>query len=231
MGRPRTNRLQKQISPVTHGRQLPPIREPSLNQRVTDHPNASLITQRVTRVLSGMSTIRYFPLTTLTDRKCCRILHPMKILLVLGITFCSLQVQGQTRWLSGTITDATTHEPLRNASITSKPDNKGVRTDSLGRFRLPVSQGNPTIVISMIGYAPKTITSAAFPGSSSPPIQQTYHSPPTQNPSTQSPSPINAGNTVTKTTRRSNSSERSSPKKRTTGPNPSTTCPTKNTTK
>jgi len=83
----------------------------------------------------------------------------MKILLFLGITVCSLQVLGQSRWLSGTITDATTHEPLRNASVTSKPDNKGVRTDSLGRFRLPVGDGKVTLVVSMIGYAQKTIGS------------------------------------------------------------------------
>jgi len=86
----------------------------------------------------------------------------MKILLFLGITFCSIQVLGQSRWLSGTITDATTHEPLRNASVTSKPENKGVRTDSLGRFRLPVGEGKVTLVISMIGYAPKTIPSTAM---------------------------------------------------------------------
>ncbi|HTI89050.1 MAG TPA: DUF5686 family protein [Puia sp.] len=85
----------------------------------------------------------------------------MKILLFLGITFCSLQVPGQTRWLSGTITDATTHEPLRNASVTSKPENKGVRTDSLGRFRLPVGEGKFTLVVSMIGYAPKTVGSGS----------------------------------------------------------------------
>jgi len=92
----------------------------------------------------------------------------MKILLFLGITFCSLQVLGQSRWVSGTITDATTHEPLRNASVTSKPENKGVRTDSLGRFRLPVGDAKFTLVVSMIGYAPKTIASSGAPSPGAP---------------------------------------------------------------
>ena len=83
----------------------------------------------------------------------------MKILPLLGILFCAVQALGQTRTLSGTVTDAISHEPLRNASIYNKAGNKGVRSDSLGKFAIPVGTGKITLVVSMIGYTPLTRSS------------------------------------------------------------------------
>lgn len=81
----------------------------------------------------------------------------MKLLTLLGVLLCSLQLLGQTRILTGTVTDASTHEPLRNASITNKLTNRGTRSDSLGRFRLPVGEGRVNLLISMVGYTTKTL--------------------------------------------------------------------------
>jgi len=83
----------------------------------------------------------------------------MKNLFLLLTLFYSIQVFGQTSILSGRVIDATTNEPLRNASIYNKIDKKGVRSDSLGRFRIPVGEGRVNLVISMIGYTPRTLSS------------------------------------------------------------------------
>ena len=119
-----------------------------------------------------------------------RMLHlPTKILLLLIFFFCSGQILGQTHVLSGTIYDATTHEPLRNASIYNKADNRGVRSDSLGRFEIAVSAGTAgagtagagsagaggkatpgtvpagtgkiVLVVSMVGYTSKMVSAPA----------------------------------------------------------------------
>ena len=81
----------------------------------------------------------------------------VKILPLLAILFCAGQVLGQSHFLSGTVNDAITHEPLRNASIYNRAENKGTRSDSLGRFVVPVGSGRIILVVSMIGYAPRTI--------------------------------------------------------------------------
>jgi hypothetical protein len=66
---------------------------------------------------------------------------------------------GQSRHLMGTVIDATTREPLRNASIYNRGENKGTRTDSLGRFIIPVGSGKIILAVSMIGYTGRTLTS------------------------------------------------------------------------
>src|ERR1700748_2746905 len=83
---------------------------------------------------------------------------PTKIFLLLIFLFFSVRILGQTHVLSGTIYDATTHEPLRNASIYNKTDNRGVRSDSSGRFTLSVGGGRTILVVSMVGYTARTIS-------------------------------------------------------------------------
>src|ERR1700737_2004682 len=85
------------------------------------------------------------------------------ILPLLVILSCSVRVLGQDLLLSGSVRDASTHEPLQDASIYEKANNKGVRTDSLGKFTLPAGTGKITLVISMIGYASKTIVQTISP--------------------------------------------------------------------
>jgi hypothetical protein len=102
---------------------------------------------------------------------------PIKNLFFLAFVFCSGQVLGQERVLSGTVTDARTHEPLRNASIYYKAGNRGTRSDSLGGFEIPVgaapasagagTAGTPSassgagkivLVVSMVGYTSKMVS-------------------------------------------------------------------------
>jgi Family of unknown function (DUF5686)/CarboxypepD_reg-like domain len=99
---------------------------------------------------------------------------PTKFFFLLIFFFCSGQIFGQSHVLSGTIYDATTHEPLRNANIYNKAENKGTRTDSLGRFEIVLSaaagQGKVVagagvnkivLVVSMVGYTSKMVSAPA----------------------------------------------------------------------
>ena len=92
----------------------------------------------------------------------------LRSLSLLGILFFSLQVSGQTHILSGMVIDAQTHEPLYNASIYNKTGRKGVRSDTLGKFTMsvPDGPGKYTLVISMIGYTPKTLSNLSPNGDS-----------------------------------------------------------------
>ena len=87
----------------------------------------------------------------------------LKFLPLFFVFYGSAQVFGQSHVLSGTIMDATTHEALSNASIYNKTEHRGTRSDSLGRFRIPVpaGAGRFTLVASMVGYTPQTITNLA----------------------------------------------------------------------
>jgi hypothetical protein len=92
---------------------------------------------------------------------------PTKIFLLLIFFFCSAQIFGQSHVLSGTVYDATTHEPLRNANIYNKAENKGTRTDSLGRFEIvlgagaaiaaPAGTAKVVLAVSMVGYTSKMV--------------------------------------------------------------------------
>lgn len=84
----------------------------------------------------------------------------LRCILLPGTLFCSMQLMGQSRTLSGTITDAQTHEPLYNASIYNKTEHKGIRTDTLGKFTIsiPAGSGKYTLVFSMIGYTTRTLS-------------------------------------------------------------------------
>jgi len=81
---------------------------------------------------------------------------PNRILLFFVMLFCSGHLLGQTRTLYGVVIDSVSHEPLRNASIYNETNKEGIRSDSLGKFKIPV--GKVTLVVSMIGYGSKTVT-------------------------------------------------------------------------
>ena len=61
--------------------------------------------------------------------------------------------------VSGTITDATTKEPLVGVNVVLEGTTVGVMTDLKGRFTLGVPNLNGTLAISYIGYAPREFQS------------------------------------------------------------------------
>src|ERR1019366_2898314 len=75
-----------------------------------------------------------------------------KFLLFLQFLLLSAVVFAQTNIVTGTITDATTGEPVVGASVRIKDGKTGVSADEKGNFKLQVSP-NVILQISSIGYA------------------------------------------------------------------------------
>lgn len=59
--------------------------------------------------------------------------------------------------ISGTVTDASTGEPLPGVNVVVKGTNVGAITDASGKFSLSASDENATIVVSSIGYISQEI--------------------------------------------------------------------------
>jgi TonB-dependent starch-binding outer membrane protein SusC len=59
--------------------------------------------------------------------------------------------------VSGTITDASTKEPLAGVSVQLKGTTRGTATDNQGNFRLEVPDNNAVLIISITGYATKEL--------------------------------------------------------------------------
>src|SRR5687768_1705624 len=59
--------------------------------------------------------------------------------------------------VSGTITDASTKEPLAGVSIQLKGTTRGTATDNQGNFRLEVPDNNAVLIVSITGYATKEL--------------------------------------------------------------------------
>lgn len=77
--------------------------------------------------------------------------------IALLIVCTGVRTYGQSN-CSGKVIDATTNEPLTNASIQIKNTNKGTITNNKGEFSLPLTNTENELVISSLGYLPVTIT-------------------------------------------------------------------------
>ena len=81
-----------------------------------------------------------------------------KLLFLFLLLLQAVRNLAQTTVVSGVIRDAATGQPLKNATILYRSGKGGTRSDSLGRFSLPVSAPGTRLEISMMGYDGKTIT-------------------------------------------------------------------------
>lgn len=83
----------------------------------------------------------------------------MKYLFILLSLCFSLTLIAQETILSGTLTDATTNEPVSNASVTIKGKRTGTITDNKGAFKLNVTNVPLpfTLVVSSINYGTKEL--------------------------------------------------------------------------
>jgi TonB-dependent starch-binding outer membrane protein SusC len=59
--------------------------------------------------------------------------------------------------ISGTVTDATTHEPLPGVNIVIEGTTKGVISDPAGKYSIEVSNNNSVLTFSFIGYIKQSI--------------------------------------------------------------------------
>lgn len=85
----------------------------------------------------------------------------MKYSLFKILSLCILILQttvlfAQDRYVSGTITDANTREPLPGASVLVKGTQRGVASDLDGKFQISVSP-EEVLVFSFVGYKPQEI--------------------------------------------------------------------------
>jgi TonB-dependent starch-binding outer membrane protein SusC len=69
------------------------------------------------------------------------------------IVFAPEETVIQPATVKGTITDATTNEPLIGVNISVEGTNKGVISDKNGKYAIEVQEENATLVFSYIGYA------------------------------------------------------------------------------
>src|SRR5688572_3251318 len=84
----------------------------------------------------------------------------MKWLILNLCLLCSLTAFSQPKpavVISGKLTDQNSGEAVSGASVTSKKDNNGTITDSLGNFQLPVSSLPVTLQFSRISFEPQEI--------------------------------------------------------------------------
>lgn len=66
-------------------------------------------------------------------------------------------VAGQTKLITGIVTDSATHTPLPNVSIGIKNSGMGTITNAAGRFRIVVDKGGREINFSTTGYHPSSL--------------------------------------------------------------------------
>ncbi|HEY1115580.1 MAG TPA: TonB-dependent receptor [Chitinophagaceae bacterium] len=80
----------------------------------------------------------------------------MKLPLILLFLFWGLQMQAQTKVVSGRVTDAQ-NNPIAGASITVKGTAGGTASGNDGTFSLQVQPGNATLVVSAVGYGTREV--------------------------------------------------------------------------
>ncbi|MFP4093974.1 MAG: SusC/RagA family TonB-linked outer membrane protein [Cyclobacteriaceae bacterium] len=68
-----------------------------------------------------------------------------------------IQLQAQSVTVSGKITDAGTNDALAGVNVIVEGTTTGTISDVEGNYRLQISQQNPTLVFSFIGYLPQKV--------------------------------------------------------------------------
>jgi len=71
--------------------------------------------------------------------------------------FCVLQLMAQ-KTIKGKITDATTQQPVANATVIVRGSTVGTQSDDNGNFTITVPNSNSRIVVSSVGFDPQDIS-------------------------------------------------------------------------
>jgi TonB-dependent starch-binding outer membrane protein SusC len=83
------------------------------------------------------------------------------LLLLLMLSLLDTSVFGQSRTITGTVTDQLTKETLPGASVLVKGTTQGASTDINGKYSLKVTSADKVLVVSFIGYVSTEITIGA----------------------------------------------------------------------
>ncbi len=86
-----------------------------------------------------------------------KILGKLAFILLLWALIAPLLVLGQQKSITGTVTDATTSQPIQGVAILLQNSSSGTSTKADGTFSLQVP-ANAVLQISSVGYASQTIT-------------------------------------------------------------------------
>ena len=79
------------------------------------------------------------------------------ILTILPLLCMVFLAAGQSKSITGTVTDAKDNAPLAGVSVTIKGNTGGVQTDQTGKFAITVPESARTLVFSFVGYESKEI--------------------------------------------------------------------------
>lgn len=74
------------------------------------------------------------------------------MMIIMTLMLISAMAFGQRRAITGTVYDATTHDPMPGVNVIIKGKACGVVTDADGKFSLTVPDQKSTLVFSFIGY-------------------------------------------------------------------------------
>ncbi len=74
-----------------------------------------------------------------------------RLIIMLLVLFCALPSFGQTRQLTGTVTDSDTREAIPGVTVRVKETGQGTITGADGQFTIAFSENQGTLVFSFIG--------------------------------------------------------------------------------
>jgi iron complex outermembrane receptor protein len=77
--------------------------------------------------------------------------------ILFSLQYSSLLVSGQTKVITGRVTEYEDGSAITSVSVTAKESNAGTLTDTNGNFRLNVSTAERTLLISHVGFISQTI--------------------------------------------------------------------------
>src|SRR4051812_19925552 len=84
--------------------------------------------------------------------------HISKFFLFILLLFCSFNVIAQNTVVTGTVTDANTHQPLSFVTVSFVNSTIGINSNDQGKYTLHTSQKYFQIKASFVGYKPALLT-------------------------------------------------------------------------
>ncbi len=79
------------------------------------------------------------------------------ILTMLPLLCMAIFAAGQSKSITGTVTDSKDNAPLVGVSVTIKGNTGGVQTDQAGKFSITIPESARTLVFSFVGYVSKEV--------------------------------------------------------------------------
>lgn len=82
-----------------------------------------------------------------------------KVIFLLCLTACSLQLFAQTKQIRGSVVDESSGTPIAGVAVVDKKTKAGTSTDNQGNFTLTIRGTSADLAISYVGYRTENLTS------------------------------------------------------------------------